>query len=330
VVDSANQHYSVINDLLCTKDGKTVIACLSGLTYVTFPLGVTTIGGYIFRGYTSLISVTIPSSVTSIGDEAFRGCSSLTSVVIPEGVTLIGSNAFYGVAPVELTAAWLPSGMSSNNITSVTIPEGVISIREKAFYKCVKLTSITIPFSVTTIGDGAFSECYQLESVYFNGNPPSVGQLAFKTFGSVVPIGYYKSNYATEWKKTLGGNEEGYLYSGTIYIRPLNNRTTYSLRSSRIINTRNITPTTLDLKRIEKVEQVNSVNRFTQANHHKSNLYSIEIEDLGLNSLEKTENEKVKSAVKNIKKSIINNIKKICQNTQPGNTQLFSVFFTGN
>ena len=89
-------------------------------------------------------------------------------------------------------------------------------------------------------------------------------------------------------------------------------------------------PNTLDLNAIEKVEMFNSVNRFTQANHHKSNLYSIEIEDLGLNAIEKTADEKIKVAVKNIKKSITNNIKKICQKTQPGNTQLFSVFFTGN
>jgi hypothetical protein len=88
--------------------------------------------------------------------------------------------------------------------------------------------------------------------------------------------------------------------------------------------------TILDLNAIEKVEQFNSVNRFTRANNHKSNLYSIEIEDLGLNSIEKTADEKVKAAIKNIKKSITNNIKKICQNVQPGNTQLFSVFYTGN
>lgn len=109
-------------------------------------------------------------------------------------------------------------------------------------------------------------------------------------------------------------------------IKPISNIENLDENANTYINQPNI----LDLNRIEKVEMFNSVNRFTQANRHKSNLYSIEIEDLGLNAIEKTADEKIKVAVKNIKKSITNNIKKICQKTQPGNTQLFSVFFTGN
>ncbi len=37
-----------------------------------------------------LTSVTIPNSVTSIGDEAFYDCTSLTNVTIPNSVTSIG------------------------------------------------------------------------------------------------------------------------------------------------------------------------------------------------------------------------------------------------
>ncbi|MCB5984944.1 leucine-rich repeat domain-containing protein, partial [Flavobacterium psychrophilum] len=42
-----------------------------------------------------LTSVTIPNSVTTIGDEAFADCSGLTSVTIPNSVTAIGEDAFY-------------------------------------------------------------------------------------------------------------------------------------------------------------------------------------------------------------------------------------------
>ena len=42
-----------------------------------------------FRGCSGLTSVTIPNSVTSIGYGAFYGCSGLTSVTIPNSVTSI-------------------------------------------------------------------------------------------------------------------------------------------------------------------------------------------------------------------------------------------------
>ena len=68
----------------------------SGLTSVTIPNSVTSIGEYAFYNCSGLTSVTIPNSVTSIGESAFRGCSGLTSVTIPNSVTYIGNSAFNG------------------------------------------------------------------------------------------------------------------------------------------------------------------------------------------------------------------------------------------
>jgi hypothetical protein len=66
----------------------------SGLTSVTIPNSVTSIGGYAFGYCSGLTSVTIPNSVTSIGDNAFYDCSGLTIVTIGSGVNSIGKESF--------------------------------------------------------------------------------------------------------------------------------------------------------------------------------------------------------------------------------------------
>ncbi|MDD6123982.1 MAG: leucine-rich repeat protein, partial [Bacteroidales bacterium] len=135
----------------------------SGLTSVTIPNSVTSIGDRAFWGCCRLSSVTIPNSVTSIGDWAFRGCYRLTSVTIPNSVTCIGDWAFSGCS----------------GLTSVTIPNSVTSIGDNAFGECYRLTSVTIPNSVTSIGDNAFWGCYHLTSVTIPNSVTSIGENAF-------------------------------------------------------------------------------------------------------------------------------------------------------
>ena len=108
------------------------------------------LGNYAFFGCSGLTSLTIPSGVTSIGIAAFRGCSGLPSLTIPSGVTSIGNFAFSGCS----------------GLTSLTIPSGVTSIGKSAFLGCSGLTSLTIPSSVTSISDRAFYGCRGLTSIY--------------------------------------------------------------------------------------------------------------------------------------------------------------------
>lgn len=101
------------------------------------------ISGNAFYNCSGLTSLTIPNSVTSIGYGAFYGCSGLTSVTIPNSVTYIGDVAF----------------SYCSSLTTLTIPNSVTSIGNDAFSYCTGLTSITIPNSVTSIGAGAFYNC---------------------------------------------------------------------------------------------------------------------------------------------------------------------------
>ena len=101
----------------------------SGLTSVTLPDSVTSIGYGAFRSCSGLTSITIPDSVTSIGEYAFGYCSGLTSVTIGNSVTSIGDSAFYNCSRLKtvfykgLAEQWNKISIDSygnNSLTSAT------------------------------------------------------------------------------------------------------------------------------------------------------------------------------------------------------------------
>ena len=83
-----------VNGLPVTSIGDYAFYACRGVTSVTIPSSVTSIGASAFDG-TCLTSVTIPNSVSSIGAWAFGG-TCLASVTIGNSVTSIGAWAFQG------------------------------------------------------------------------------------------------------------------------------------------------------------------------------------------------------------------------------------------
>ena len=180
--------------------GTRLIACQAffycrGLTSVSIPEGVTSIGTGTFYGCSSLTSVTIPSRVTSIGSEVFRDCSNLTLVNIPESVTNIGARAFAGcrllnsVAISEnVTSIGACAFYDCSSLTSVTIPEGVTSIENGTFSDCSSLTSVSIPSGVASINYEAFYNCRGLTSVFFSNGVSRIGEGAFSSCSSLTSV----------------------------------------------------------------------------------------------------------------------------------------------
>ena len=149
----------------------------TGLTTVTIPSSVKSIGMSAFRDCTNLSSINDISNVNDLGSNAFYNCSSLTSITIPSSVTTIPSSCFYGCT--GLTSVTIPSGVTTikgnafegcnnANLTIIAIPSTVVTIEGYAFRYCTGLTSVTIPSSVTALGSNAFQGCTGLTEINYN------------------------------------------------------------------------------------------------------------------------------------------------------------------
>ena len=183
-----------------------------GLTSLTIPPGVTEIGASTFRHCSGLTSLSLPSSLTSIGESAFEGCSGLTSLTIPSGVTSINESAFEDCS--GLTSLAIPSSVTlidafafegCSGLTSLTLPSSITSINLGVFRGCSGLTSLTIPSSVTLIDDYAFAYCSGLTSIYVY--PEKVPILRKDTFSGCdaknctvyVPTGTYDDYWLSDF-----------------------------------------------------------------------------------------------------------------------------------
>lgn len=116
----------------------------SGITAITLPQSLTTIGSSVFYGADKLKSIVIPDGVTSIGDRAFTGCNSLEQIQLPAGINTIREFMFSGC----------------NSLKSLDIPEGVTTIETFAITNCAGLTSVKLP-----------STLQRLEYASISGNP---------------------------------------------------------------------------------------------------------------------------------------------------------------
>lgn len=187
-----------------------------GMTSVTLPNTLETIGMYAFNYCTNLNNVTIPESVESIAEDAFSDCSSFTSVTIPNNVSTIGQNAFGGCA--KLTSITVPKA-DYNNITiydifysgtlgslfdengnvSVTITGGT-TIPDACFSGCYGMTSITLPDTINTIGEQAFNSCTGLTSITIPNSVETIGVMAFVRCTKLTSITIPSKVETIKWK----------------------------------------------------------------------------------------------------------------------------------
>lgn len=77
----------------------------------------------------------------------------------------------------------------------------------------------------------------------------------------------------------------------------------------------------------QKIEVLDSISRFTNSSKHKSSLYSIKLDNIGMDKL--ASNSELSDYLSKIKRDITNSVRNIAESLAPAHTQLFGVMFGG-
>lgn len=155
------------------------------------------IGANAFAG-TGITSVTLPATVGSIGDNAFMNTISLTEISLPSSLKTIGTDAFRGsnCSKVNISdiKAWcgidfaneyanpLSSGtlyLNGEKVTAITIPNLTPEVKKYAFYNAADITSVTFGNGVTSVGEKAFANCTGMTEVVMAPSTETIGASAF-------------------------------------------------------------------------------------------------------------------------------------------------------
>ncbi len=179
---------------------------------------VKSIGDNAFKDCIGITSITIPDSVTSIGYEAFSGCTKLENIYYTGDIASWCKISGLNNLLTSLRTLYINGNKIEGNLN---IPNNVTSIGSYSFSFCGKLTGITIPDSVTSIGNDAFRDCTGLVNITIGDSVSNIDSSAFlnTAWYDNQPDGLvYAGKVAYKYKGTMPENTSISLKRDTISI----------------------------------------------------------------------------------------------------------------
>ena len=125
---------------------------------LNIPTSVKTIGAYAFKGLAGITKVTIPNNVTSLGDAVFQNCTCIEEMTLPFMNNGKTDTSYFNILfyTSNNDNSNVPSSLNKVTITNQTV------IPDYAFYNCKYIEEINIPTNTTSIGSHAFYGCSAL------------------------------------------------------------------------------------------------------------------------------------------------------------------------
>jgi hypothetical protein len=159
----------------------------AGISSITIPSGVTSIGTYAFASCDNLETVNWHPTL-AIPDNVFAWSGALENFTVPAGVTNIGGSAF-----------------RYSGLKSIAIPSTVTTVGSAVFQYCASLETVNWQ-SNAAIGANMFNQCAKLENVTLSQSLAGVSANAFN--GTAIYNGVPDNGivYADKWVVAVKGN----------------------------------------------------------------------------------------------------------------------------
>lgn len=165
------------------------------------------IGEKTFYGCSGLTNLTLPESLTTIGAGAFAGCSALKSIVIPQKVSSLYQYAFSnctGLKTVKLkTTRFLNNACTLGKIFENCVQEYVFdvdSLTTNAVYSISNLSRVTIGQSCTTIENNALYRA-TIDTLWISKDIAYVGNQ------NVTVRHFYYQGSEADWNRVVNKSE---------------------------------------------------------------------------------------------------------------------------
>jgi hypothetical protein len=194
-----------------------VFANCTGLTEITLPEQLETIGGSAFAGCSNLETMTIPPSVKVIGNTAFDNCVNLTKLFIQDGPDTLNLgydhyNGSYYTGVGLFQDCHLESVYIGRNLNYSSEARYGYS----PFFSNATLSSAELSNRFKTIPASLFRNCGNLKNLTVRrSSPPEIGGGAFEGVPKADATLYVPRSGVSSYQST-----EGWSDFGTItYIR---------------------------------------------------------------------------------------------------------------